>query len=368
MLFIYSTCLSILLLSCGKNKSKDSDAIPEFVVTHPLNIDTIYNNEFIADIQSIQNVELRARVKGFIEKIYVDEGKPVQSGQILFTISNHAFNEELLKANAQLKSTVADLRAVEVEIKNTKILTDKNIVAKSELEMLQAKKDAILARIEDAKSTISMANLNLSLTQVKAPFSGVINRIPLKTGSFVEDGTLLTSISNNKEVFAYFNVSEKEYLNIEKAKEPRKREVSLLMADNQLFDQKGIIETAENEIDKTTGNIAFRARFFNPQQLLKHGSSGKILIKEDLKNVLIIPQKSTFEIQDKTYVYIVDKNNIVRMRSIVTGLRLTHLYIVKDGLTANDTILYEGVQQLKEGDKINPKITPLNNLLLDIAK
>ncbi len=192
-------------------------------------------------------------------------------------------------------------------------------------------------------------------------FDGVINRIPYKAGSLVDEGALLTTISNNKEVFAYFNVSEREYLEITSHKNAeRKSDVSLMLANNQLYPQKGTIETVEGEFDKTTGNIAFRARFANPDDILKHGSSGKILLNRDFKNAMLIPQKSTFEVQENVYVFIIDKNNVVQLRKIVTPVRLSQLYVVSSGLSADDKFIYEGIQKVKEGDKIVPETVQIS--------
>jgi len=356
---IWLTVISCCFLAaCSDDRSRNETPADTFPVVQPVRMDTVYHNEFVADIQSVQNVELRTRVKGFLEKIHVDEGQPVKEGQVLFTLSSRLFREELLKANAQLKSTIAEMKAVEVEIRNTRLLMSKNIVSQPELDMLLAKKEAVEAKTEEARSSIALAQLHLSFTEIRAPFSGVINRIPLKTGSLVEEGALLTTISNNNEMFAYFNVSEKEYLGFVKSKEEDKQQVSLLLADNQAFPEKGWIETTENEVDKSTGNIAFRARFRNPQHLLRHGSSGRILLHEKLSNVLVIPQKSAFEIQDKHYVYVLDKENRVRMKAFTPSFRLQHLFVVDTGLTPDDRIIYEGIQQVKEGDRVAPKLIP----------
>lgn len=361
-------CAALFTGACASKTSDAGAPREKFQVTHPISIDTVYTREYIAEIQSLQNVEIRARVKGFIEKIHVDEGRPVQAGQVLFTLSSRGFREELLKANAIEKSARAALKLAEVELKNTRTLVEKNIVSGSELEMAEAKKEAVLARLEEACAAISVARLNLSFTSVKAPFSGVINRIPNKTGSLVDEGMLLTSISDNKEVFAYFNVSEREHLDFLKQKESnRPTEVSLLMADNQVFAEKGVIETAENEVDKSSGNIAFRARFKNPRLLLKHGASGKILMDTDLKDALVIPQKSTFEIQDKLYVYVLDSSNTVKMKSIVAKWRLPHIYIIAEGLSTSDKIIYEGIQQMKEGDRVEPQLITMNTLLTQLG-
>lgn len=355
--------------TASATNEKENSSLEKYPVTQPAVIDTVFTKDYVAEIQSVQNVELRARVKGFIEKIHIDEGKPVRAGQVLFTISNREFKEELLKADAQLKSAIAELKAIEVEIKNTKLLVDESIVSKSELEVAQAKKEVIQAKIEEARSAIAVADLNLSFTLVKAPFSGVINRIPNKVGSLVEEGSLLTTLSNNNEVFAYFNVAEKEYLDFVRQNELHQHNmVSLLLADNQPFNYYGKIETAENEISKSTGNIAFRARFANPQQLLKHGASAKVLMTHDLKNVLVVPQKSTFEVQDKINVYVVDAQNVVHIKSFVPRLRMPHLYIVESGLSAEDRIIYEGIQMVNEGDKIIPQFIQANQVIDQLMK
>jgi membrane fusion protein (multidrug efflux system) len=365
-----STAIILLLyifISACSSKTKEAENTPQtFQVAHPIVLDTSYTKEYVAEIQSIQNVEIRARVKGFIEKICVDEGKPVKAGQILFTLSSREFREDLLKANAQLKSAVAELKGAEVEIKNSQLLADNNIIGKSELDMLKAKKEAIQARIEEANSNIALAKLNLSFTEIKAPFTGVINRIPNKTGSLVDEGTLLTTISNNKEVYAYFNVSENDYLNYAATKgEPKSKEVTLLLANGTLYNHTGKIETAESEFDKSTGNIAFRARFPNPENLLKHEASGKVLVKTDIKNAMLIPQKSTFEVQENIYVFAVDEKNKVQQRKINPIARLPHLYVIEQTLTANDKIIYEGIQKVKDGDVIIPEtvsFSQMNNL------
>ena len=344
-----------LLAACSTNETKEKEE--KYLVTYPLIIDTAFTKEYVTDIHAMHNVEIRARVNGYIENIYVDEGKPVQAGQILFSISNHHYVEELTKSKALLKSAIADAKGAELEMKNVQTLVAKNVVSNTELELAEAKLEAANAKVEEAKANEATALLNLSLTKIKAPFDGVINRIPNKIGSLVEDGTLLTDFSNNKEVLAYFHVSESEYLDITtNSKSTQSNEVELVMANNQLFPGKGKIETVESEIDKATGSIAFRARFINPNELLKHGSSGKIIINKKLRNAMLIPQKATFEIQDNLYVFVVDDNNSVHMRLIIPKLRIQNLYVIQSGLKANEKIVLEGIQLVKEGDKIKTQI------------
>lgn len=356
LLPVISIICTAMLASCSGDKGGSNEKPQDFNVLHPTVMDTVFTREYIAEVHSLRNVEVRTRIKGFLEAIHVDEGRPVKAGQLLFTLGSREYRENLLKANANYKSLVAELKVAEVELKNTRLLADKNIVSSTELEMSVARKESIEAKIEEARSAIALANLNLSFTEVRAPFDGVIDRIPFKTGSLVGEGELLTTISDNREVFAYFNVSEKEFIDISKRDSVESmKEVSLMMANNEMFGHKGRIETVESVIDRGTGNIAFRARFANPQGILKHGASGRILVSERLRGAMVIPQKSTFEIQDRTYVYTVDSSNTVRVRNFIPRLRLPHLFVVESGLSPNDRVLYEGIQQVRDGMKINPK-------------
>lgn len=359
--------LSFLIAFCSTKGENTTEPL-KYSVTKPIIVDTFYTNEYVAEIQSVQNVEVRARVKGYLEYMYIDEGKHVVEGQKLFSINSAQYKEELSKAKALLKSAIAEAKTAEIEVKNVQILVDKNVVAKTELEMAQAKLEAANAKVEEAKSNESSAALNLSLTEIKAPFDGIINRIPNKAGSLIDEGTLLTTISDNKDVYAYFNVSEKEYLDLKMQNNAdNKNEVTLLLANNKPYPIKGYIETVEGEFDKTTGNIAFRARFANPEGILKHGASGKIQLKLKLNKVLIIPQKSTFEIQDKYYVFTVNKNNVAEMKNFIPKSRLPYLFVVSKGLNTSDKIIYEGIQLIKHGDKITPEIVSLKEMIMKEA-
>jgi RND family efflux transporter MFP subunit len=352
----------LFLYSCS-TKNAEETKLEKFSVASPLITDTTYIKEYVADIHSIQNVEIRAKAQGFLETIHTDEGQYVKEGQLLFSIGGQQYRQELLKAQSALASSVADAKAAEVELSNVKTLVEKNIVSQTEQDLAQAKLEALKAKIEEAKAHEASTNLQLSFAQVRAPFSGFINRIPNKAGSLLEEGALLTTISNNKEVFVYFNLSEKDYLDyVTATPEAKPTEATLLLANNTLYHHKGKVETIESEFEKSTGNIAFRARFPNPNQILKHGGSGKILLTTTLRNVTLIPQKSTFEIQGNIYVFVVDKENKVQMRKIVPTHALPQLYVISSGLLPDEKFIYEGIQRVREGDKIEIQVVQLSQI------
>lgn len=328
--------LSIIIgfVAC-KSKNETPVEAGKFIITSPLFTDTFINKEYVAEIQSLQNVEIRAKVKGFIETIHIDEGQRVSAGQLLFTIRPIEYEAALLKARAEVKKC-------ELEVQNVKILAEKNIVSKTELSLA-------LAKLDQAKSEETLAELYVTYTKIRAPFDGMIDRLKFKQGSLIDEGTLLTAISNNREVYAYFNVSEIEYLDFKsKNTNNNKMEAGLLLANNQPHQYKGMVETIESEFDKNTGTIAFRAKFPNPNYLLKHGETGKVQLKISLQNALLIPQKATYELQDKIYVYVVDDKNKVASRLITVKQKLNNIYVIESGLSANDRFILEGIQSAKE--------------------
>ncbi len=338
---ILSSAALILLIfftSCQSVKEEKTDD-GKYAITHPVIMDTSFNKEYVADIQSVQNVEIRAKVKGYIAAILVDEGQRVHAGQVLFTIRPREYQAELMKAKANVKTA-------ELDVMNTKVLADKNIVSQNELAAANAK-------LDEANAEENLAELYVSYTTIRAPFDGIIDRIKFKHGSLIDEGTLLTTISNNTSVYAYFNVSELEYLDYKShVNDSGWNSAKLLLANNQLHKYPGFIETIEGEFDNNTGTIPFRAKFPNPELLLKHGETGKVQLKINLKNALIIPQRATFELQDKTYVYVIDQNNKVSSRNINVKQRLPNIYVIDAGLSTKDRILLEGIQSVKEDDQI----------------
>lgn len=360
---------NLLLTSCGSKENK-AESRETFPVTFAIKSDTSTFTDYVTEVHAIQNVEMRARVTGYLEKIHVDEGTYVTENQLLFTINNREYVEELAKAKALYRSAVADMDAAELELKNVQQLSDKKIVSSTELALAKNKLEAQKAKMEEALAHQSYAQIRLSNTEIRAPFNGIINRIPHKIGSLIDEGTLLTTISQNDDVYAYFDVSEKEYLSYArslKSDSVESKVVSLILADGSEHPYKGKIETIEGIIDEKTGTIAFRARFINPGKIIKHGASGRVRLRKKFKDALLIPQKSTFEIQDKSYVYVVDNSNKVQIRNISIKHRLPHLYIINDGLKEGDKIIYEGIQNVKDEMIINPSEINMHQIIKELA-
>lgn len=347
------TCFAVILMSSCKHREHENHKEAKFIVTSPIRKDTTVYHEYVCQIRSVQHIELRALERGYLQNIYVDEGQLVKKGQLMFQIMPLIYEAETQKAKAEVNFA-------EIEYSNTKRLADSSIVSPNELALANA-------RLNKAKADLSLAQAHLSFTTIRAPFAGIMDRFHVRLGSLVDEGELLSTLSDNSKMWIYFNVPETEYLDYAvKAKSDTPLEVKLQMANNQLFEYSGKVETIEADFNNETGNIAFRATFPNPKGILRHGETGNILMPTSLKGALLIPQKATFEILDKKYVFVVDEKDIVRTRHITIGTEIPHLYAITDGLEEHDRILVEGLRKVRNNQKIKVDFLAQKKILAEL--
>ncbi|AYZ12756.1 efflux RND transporter periplasmic adaptor subunit [Chryseobacterium arthrosphaerae] len=340
-LMYISLCLILLCFSCNSEK-KEKKETTSFNVTSPLVKDTLINKDYVAQIRSINHIELRAQEKGYIQGIYVDEGQFVHKGQLLFKIMPNLYESDVNRAKAEAKYA-------EIEYQNTKNLAAKDIVAPQEMAMAKA-------RYEKAKAELASTNTHLGFTEIRAPFTGIVGRLHVRKGSLVDDGELITELSDNSKMWVYFNVPEAEYLNqMSDRTTNNPMHVRLRMANGKEFTQDGVVETIESDFDNETGNIAYRATFPNPKGLLRFGETGNVVITSPYANALMIPQKATFEELEKKYVYVITKDNKVKAREIKIAAELPHLYVVASGLGKDERILLDGLRMVQENQTISSK-------------
>lgn len=335
---LLSTTFVLVLFGCSHKESGEENAKVKYVATSPLQKDTLAMRNYVCQIRSVQHIELRALERGYLDKINVDEGQFVRKGQLMFQVRPTLYQAEVQKAQAEANFA-------EIEYKNTKKLADSNVVSQNELALAKAK-------LDKANAELALAQTHLGFTEVRAPFDGIMDRFQVRLGSLVAEGDLLTTLSDNSEMWVYFNVPEAEYLDYKTQNNDIFNHVSLLMANNQVFDQMGVVKTIEADFNNETGNIAFRATFPNPKGLLRHGETGNVQIKVPLRKAIIIPQKATFEVLEKRYVFVIDKDNVVHQREIKIAAEMPDLYVVASGLKADERILLEGIRKVSDGDKI----------------
>jgi membrane fusion protein (multidrug efflux system) len=366
--FLSILAASIIIASCGNKNDKSAQAggAPQVKEYKTLTLETksaTLNNDFPASIQGQQNIEIRPRVEGYIDKIFVDEGAVVKAGQPLFKISAPEYEQQVRTASASIKSAQADLSAAKLAVNKVKPLVEKGIISKYDLESAQYTYESALAAVAQANAALVNAKTNLGYTTVTSPVNGVVGSIPFRLGSLVSSNTTdpLTTVSSIGNVYAYFAMNEKALLTFTQSgagtslaqKIKQIPAVSLLLSDGSVYDEKGHIETVNGLINTETGTVNIRARFANPKGIIRSGSSTTVRIPNYVKDVILVPQSATFELQDKIFAVTVGKDGKTKNVNI-TKLENTagNYYVVTSGLKAGDQIVLEGVAALKEGTEI----------------
>jgi membrane fusion protein (multidrug efflux system) len=381
LLIILLSAMITIQYGCNSSSAENKGAMPPpqlpvvAVTTAPA---TTYQ-EFPASLEGKVNVEIRPQVEGFLEKIYVDEGAYVKAGQLLFKIDPRVYSEQLNNAKSNLLAAQANMEKAKVEVDRLTPLVENNVISDVQLKTAKAAYDAAKASVEQSRAVMGNAQINVDYTYIKAPVNGYIGRIPFKTGSLVGkqgENDPLTILSQVNEIYAYFSMSEPDFIAFKNRYEGNTLEeklkhvpsVELVLADDSAYTQKGKIELVEGQFDKTVGAINFRASFPNPSRILRTGNTGKIRVPQMFTSVLIVPQEATFEIQDKVFVYAVaDSNKIVTKPITISGRTANYYYVsngIKEGekivLSSQSTLLMGG---LRDGMPITPQPISTDSLL-----
>ncbi|HEX7845240.1 MAG TPA: efflux RND transporter periplasmic adaptor subunit [Chitinophagaceae bacterium] len=346
---------------------------PNLPVLTVASVPATTHREFSASLEGIKDVEIRPQVDGYIDKIYVDEGAYVRKGQLLFHINDRPFREQVNTANAALAAAKANLVNAEINVSKLTPLVQNNVISDVQLKTAQASYDAAKANVAQAQAMVQSASVNLGFTLIKSPADGYVGRIPHKTGSLVGLNTAeaLTVISEIKEVYAYFSFSENDFLQFKNQfagttiedKIKKMPPPELVLADGSVYGHKGRVQTVTGQFDNSVGAISFRAVFPNPDRLLRSGNTGKVRIPQLLSNVIVVPQESTFEIQDKVFVFAVGDSNKVASKPIVISGKTPAYYFVSSGLQAGEKIVYTGTGNLQDGMMIVPQPITMDSLL-----
>lgn len=371
--FLTAVGLATALYGCA-----NSSATPEMhqqvmalpVLSVPTTTATTFR-EYPASLEGKVNVEVRPQVEGYLEKIFVDEGAYVKVGQPLFKIDARTYNEALNNAKSSLLAAQANVAKAQVEVDRLAPLVEHNVISEVQLKTAKANYDAAVATVEQAKAAVGSAQINIGYTLVRATANGYIGRIPYKTGALVGKNDALTVLSDISEMYAYFSLSEPDFIafknqfagNSIEEKVKKVPPVELALADNSIYSAKGKISTIEGQFDKTTGAISFRATFPNPGGILRTGNTGKVRIPQLYNNALVVPIEATFEVQDKVFVFAVGDSNKVASKPLTVSGKTTNYYFVTDGVKAGDKIVFTGAGNLQDGMPIVPQPISADSLL-----
>jgi membrane fusion protein (multidrug efflux system) len=315
-----------------------------YEVSKPLVKDLTLNDEYVCQIRAIQHIEIRSLEKGYLQDVLVDEGQTVHQGQLLFQIKPTVYQADVQKSEAEVELS-------KIELQNNQALVQQDIISPTEASMSAAK----LAKV---KAELELAKTHLGFTEIRAPFDGLVGRFGnIRLGSLLEENELLTTLSDTHRLWVYFNVPEAQYLDyMEHRRKGLNQKVQLELANHQIYPEPGTIETIESDFNNTSGNVAFRASFDNPQGLLRYGQTGKILWPKKIEQAVIVPQKSTFEILEKRFIFVVDKTGVIHERQIKVAREQPNIYIVASGISPDEMFLLEQQNKLDKGDKIRYKL------------
>lgn len=363
---ITSFILALVLSSCAdKNQAPTAPPPPVLPVLAITSANTTTDAEYPAAIQGTVDVEIRPQVSGNLDRIFVDEGAYVSKGQTLFKINERPYREQLNNALASLHAAEAALINANLEVDKLTPLVQNKVVSDYQLKTAKASQKIAAANIEQAKAMVGSAKINLGYTNVTAPVSGYIGRLPKKQGSLVSasDVEALTTLSDVHEVFAYFSLGETDFINFKEQykgsslgdKIKKLPPVTLILADNNAYPQTGKIDMVDGQFDKTTGAITIRATFPNANGTLRSGNTGKIRLGLQHDDAILVPQSATIEMQDKVFVFTVGKDNkVTKMPITVVGKNGTN-YLIKEGVKTGDQIVLSGIDKLQDGQAIQPE-------------
>lgn len=350
------------LASCSNNnQTSQESAAQQYPVIAVNRQEANMQSVYPATIKGQEDIEVKPRIDGNIEAIYVDEGTVVKAGQVLFKINSPASEQALSSAKASVNSAKAEVNTAKLNVDRYRPLAEKGIVSEVQLLTYENTYETALASLEQAQATLKNAQATMSWTTVTSPIDGVVGSIPYRKGSLVNSSNTLTTIANTGNVYAYFSLNERKLMDfldgVEGTTQAEKiknmESVSLILADGSEYDEKGRIETITGTVDITTGTASFRAEFSNKTGKLRSGTSGKIIIPKTLNNVFVIPQKATFSQQDKVLVYKLEGDSVKQQVISVQTMPNGQGYAVTEGLSDGDKIVSDGVATLRNGMKIS---------------
>ena len=357
----------------GQPAAPVAQAYPVFKATIH---NTILRSEYPATLQGQQNIEIRPKIDGYIQKIYIDEGATVKKGQLLFSIGEPQYEQEVKSALAVINSAEADVNTAKLQVEKTKPLVEKQIISEYELrsaeDALKVKEAALL----QAKTTLANAQTNLSYGTITSPVDGVAGTIPYKLGSLVSSTNTspLTMISNITKVYAYFSLNEKQLLDFSRQykgatldeKLKQLPAVLLILSDGTEYPEKGRVETIGGMINAETGAATFRATFPNPVRLIRSGGSALVAIPVAVNDALLVPQRSTYELQGKRFVYRVDGDKVISAEIGILPTAAGQYFVVTSGLKAGDTLVYEAGSPIADSTTIKPNLQPEGQIYKDL--
>lgn len=360
---VLAAALGAAAAGCGRKEAMVLPA-PEVWVTPAVARDVEVTQELVGQTAGSMDVEIRARVEGYLESVSFREGDFVKEGDLLYRIDPKPFEAVVAQARAQVATAEARLVQAETDVARLKPLAEQQAVSRRDYDNAVSSRDAAKAQLDAAASALESARLNLGYTTIRAPIPGLADLSRVKPGNLVGRGesTLLTTISVIDPIYFTASITEADYLRFaERALAEGKRpgrgpNAELVLADGSVYDEKGSIDAVQRSVDPKTGTLAVRLLFPNPSRLLRPGQYGRMrFVAEVLPGAVCVPQKAVSELQGVHQVVVVGAGNRAEVRTVKTGPRHGDLWVVSEGLQAGETVVVEGLQQVRPGGEVRPK-------------
>jgi membrane fusion protein (multidrug efflux system) len=356
ILVILLAPLLLSLPACNMHKEEHHHEAHKIVATSPQSRNVTLTQQYVCQIHSQRHIKVRALERGYLEAIMLKEGQTVKEGDLMFKVIPVLYQ-------ARLDAELAENNLAQLEYKYTKKLFEDKVVSQNEVALNMAK-------VKKTEAKVMQAQAELNFASIKAPFDGIVDRLRHQQGSLVEEGEDLTTLSDNSQMWVYFNVREARYLEYMTELRQHKDElhIELVLADGSKFPQTGKINAIEADFNNETGTVPFRADFPNPDRLLRHGQTGNVLISRVVKDAIVIPQRAIFEVLDKRYVYVIDEEDVAHQREIVVQNELEDIFVIKTGVSVDDKIVLEGIRQIRDGDKVEYEDRQAEQVVADLKQ
>lgn len=355
---------TIVLASCGGGGGMPSFGDNEYPVEEVKTSDAEMQTTYPAVINGIQDVEIRPKMSGFLTQINVTEGQTVQAGQLLFVIDNETYQAQVRQSQAAVNTAQSQVNTAKLTYENSKQLFDSHVIGEYELQTAENSFKSAQAGLAQAQAALASAREALSFCYVKSPAKGVVGTLPFKKGALVSASNVLTHVSDISQMEVYFSMTEKDMLTLSKADGGLKGAVEqfpgvkLQLADGSIYGYDGTVAAISGVIDQATGTVQLKARFPNPESLLKSGGSGTIIVPRQNTGAIVIPQSVVMEVQNKKFVYLLNDSNKVQYTEIKVDPQDDGVnYIVTEGLKVGDKYVTNGITKLNDQMEIVP-ITP----------
>lgn len=373
---INGLCIFLLLFfSCSQNKAQQKQAQPpEITVFVAAEQEVPIYQEFVGQTHGFKDIAIRARVEGFLEGIHFEEGSRIKKGTLLYTLESQQFEADVAAKMSRVAEARTMLVKAESDLNRIRPLAEEKAVSQSDLDAAIAQYEASVESVKASEANLKASKIQLGYTKIYSPISGIIGKTKAKVGDFVgrsPNPVILNTVSRIDTIIVEFFITETQYLQVARkflseidaaAQNARKENLELILADGSLYEHKGEFEFVDRNVDPTTGALLVQASFPNPRELLRPGQFAKVkaLVKV-VKGGILIPQRCVVELQGMYSVYVVDDGNKIQTRQVKVGPKIKQFWLISEGLKPGDQVVYEGLQKVKDGLIVKPKVKEIQS-------